>query len=96
MKAFSYLPYRPADRHERTNRWRALAHAFDFRDLWKEMRAGWIYLISRIRGVETEPASRHVSGLLVSFTPFLLFFLALCSDTDTDVDVLSRSIILKS
>ncbi|KAH8916081.1 DUF300-domain-containing protein, partial [Atractiella rhizophila] len=56
IRAFTYLPYRPQlptsqDRAQlRTKKLRALGHALDFRDVFREMAAGWTYFWMVVRG----------------------------------------------
>lgn len=57
IKAFSYKPYRPiihdADT-PRTPRLRSLAHAMNFKETFRELRDGWVYLWQRMRGKEVK------------------------------------------
>ncbi|KAJ6497755.1 organic solute transporter Ostalpha-domain-containing protein [Mycena sanguinolenta] len=62
LRAFSYKPYKPF--HDprsklppptQTPRWRSLGHAFDFRETFREIRAGWVYITDKIRGREPTP-----------------------------------------
>ncbi|KAK7057504.1 organic solute transporter Ostalpha-domain-containing protein [Favolaschia claudopus] len=62
LSAFSYKPYKPfhdpkskAPPPTPTPRLRALGHAFDFRETFREIRAGWGYMIDRMRGREPAP-----------------------------------------
>lgn len=57
IKAFSYKPYRPVQHPgskdplpSRTPRLRSLAHAFDFRETFRELWQGCIYLCDKMRG----------------------------------------------
>ncbi|KAG6857720.1 hypothetical protein H0H87_004136 [Tephrocybe sp. NHM501043] len=57
IRAFSYKPYLPAqspDRVEaqRTPRLRSLCHAMDFRETFREIWLGWIYMWDKICGKE--------------------------------------------
>ncbi|CAK5281816.1 unnamed protein product, partial [Mycena citricolor] len=61
VKAFSYRPYKPyhdkrsnAPLPIRTARLPALANAFDFRETFREIWAGWVYILDRVRGREPE------------------------------------------
>ncbi|KAI0053265.1 DUF300-domain-containing protein [Auriscalpium vulgare] len=58
IKAFSYKPYRRAD-EPRTPRFRSLFHAMDFRDTFRELGAGWVYMWRRMRGIETDTLARR-------------------------------------
>lgn len=60
VRAFSYKPYKPPSHSSLppptpTPRLRSLGHAFDFRETFRELKAGWIYITDRIRGVEPRP-----------------------------------------
>ncbi|KAJ7668515.1 organic solute transporter Ostalpha-domain-containing protein [Mycena polygramma] len=62
LRAFSYKPYRPyhdpkskAPLPTQTPRLRALGHAFDFRETFREIRVGWIYIMDKMRGREPTP-----------------------------------------
>ncbi|TFK23673.1 DUF300-domain-containing protein [Coprinopsis marcescibilis] len=62
VKAFTYKPYVPFyNRHskdappERTPRLRSLGHALDFRETFREIWIGCIYLSDRLRGREPKP-----------------------------------------
>lgn len=63
IRAFSYKPYQPLYNPNstgstppiRTPRLRSLAHAFDFRETFREIWAGCIYISDRVRGVEPRP-----------------------------------------
>ncbi|KAJ7594634.1 organic solute transporter Ostalpha-domain-containing protein [Mycena floridula] len=57
IKAFSYKPYRPfhhPDSSEpppqRTPKLKALGHALDFRETFREIWQGWLYLYDKMRG----------------------------------------------
>ncbi|EPQ30311.1 uncharacterized protein PFL1_02426 [Pseudozyma flocculosa PF-1] len=50
IKAFSYLPYRPADRARTTLRGRALLNVLDFRDWFWEMKDSTNYMRARRKG----------------------------------------------
>lgn len=75
MKAFSYKPYHvDLTNHNvlgdlpqgegRVSRFQALCHAFDFRETFRELWAGCVYILRRWRGVETDSNARrlHVKG----------------------------------
>ncbi|KAJ7209681.1 organic solute transporter Ostalpha-domain-containing protein, partial [Mycena pura] len=62
LKAFSYKPYRPfhdpkskAPPPTPTPRLRSLGHAFDFRETFREIRVGWIYILDKMHGREPKP-----------------------------------------
>ncbi|KAJ7129004.1 organic solute transporter Ostalpha-domain-containing protein [Mycena crocata] len=62
LKAFSYKPYRPfhdpkskAPPPVPTPRLRSLGHALDFRETFREIRVGWIYILDKMRGREPTP-----------------------------------------
>nr|GAT46121.1 predicted protein [Mycena chlorophos] len=62
LKAFSYKPYRPFHDPKSkvppptpTPRLRSLAHAFDFRETGREIRAGWVYIMDKMSGREPTP-----------------------------------------
>ncbi|KAL4266333.1 DUF300-domain-containing protein [Pleurotus pulmonarius] len=62
IKAFSYKPYRPFHSPDskdpppqRTKRLRSLGHAMDFRETFREMWVGWLYIWDRMRGREPRP-----------------------------------------
>ncbi|KAF7321521.1 hypothetical protein MKEN_00673000 [Mycena kentingensis (nom. inval.)] len=62
LKAFSYKPYRPfhdpksnKPPPQQTPRLRALAHAMDFRETFRELKAACVYLLDRIKGREPTP-----------------------------------------
>ncbi|KAF7315183.1 hypothetical protein MIND_00032700 [Mycena indigotica] len=62
IKAFSYKPYRPFHDPKSklppptpTPRLRSLGHALDFRETFREIRIGWVYIIDKIRGREPTP-----------------------------------------
>ncbi|KAI0312894.1 organic solute transporter Ostalpha-domain-containing protein, partial [Amylostereum chailletii] len=68
VKAFSYKPYRPAARDaQRTPRLRALMHAMDFRETFRELRAGTVYMWHQMRGKETDVAARREAHLVGAF-----------------------------
>lgn len=56
IKAFSYLPYRPAgsDASERkafqTNRWKAFCNVIDYRDVGREVNEGTLYMAQKVTG----------------------------------------------
>ncbi|KAF5322163.1 hypothetical protein D9619_001707 [Psilocybe cf. subviscida] len=59
IAAFSYKPYcRPnaqGDRPLQTPRWRSLGHALDFRETFREIWVGCVYMFDRMRGREPTP-----------------------------------------
>ncbi|KAJ6558437.1 organic solute transporter Ostalpha-domain-containing protein [Mycena vulgaris] len=62
LRAFSYKPYRPFHDPKSktplptpTPRLRSLGHVLDFRETFREIRAGWIYILDRMRGREPTP-----------------------------------------
>ncbi|KAJ7188601.1 organic solute transporter Ostalpha-domain-containing protein [Mycena filopes] len=62
LRAFSYKPYRPfhdpkskAPPPTKTPRLRSLANVMDFRETFREIRAGWIYIVDKMRGREPTP-----------------------------------------
>jgi hypothetical protein len=63
IRAFSYKPYRPRYHPQltdsppptRTPRLRSLGHAFNFRETFREIWAGCIYILDRTRGIEPRP-----------------------------------------
>ncbi|KAF8653287.1 hypothetical protein AX16_003989 [Volvariella volvacea WC 439] len=64
VKAFTYKPYIPAPIQEsddtplmQTSRLRALGHAFDFRETFREIWVGCVYMYDKIRG--RPPAVDH-------------------------------------
>jgi hypothetical protein len=66
VKAFSYHPYRPSVENgvepTPTPKFRALMHAMDFRETFREIWQGTIYMWRRMRGKEDEGdrlARRH-------------------------------------
>ncbi|THH10664.1 hypothetical protein EW145_g1178 [Phellinidium pouzarii] len=65
IKAFSYKPYctpfaDPDVLSQRRPRLRALLHAFDFRETLRELWTGWLYIIRRWRGAETDGRARRL------------------------------------
>ncbi|KIK61210.1 hypothetical protein GYMLUDRAFT_43292 [Collybiopsis luxurians FD-317 M1] len=56
IRAFTYKPYLPSDTSDpklpgyRMSRWRALGHAMDFRETFRELWTGTIYLWEKMRG----------------------------------------------
>ena len=52
LRAFTYKPYVLPDPHLRTPRLRSLGHAFDFRETFREIGAGCVYLVDRMKGRE--------------------------------------------
>ncbi|KAF7982217.1 hypothetical protein HWV62_29410 [Athelia sp. TMB] len=52
LRAFTYRPYVLPDVHLRTPRLRSLGHAFDFRETFREIGAGCVYLVDRMKGRE--------------------------------------------
>lgn len=68
IKAFSYKPYRPQTANaRRTPRLRSFAHAMDFRETFRELYAGLVYIWHRMRGVETDPLARRFAVLENAF-----------------------------
>ncbi|KAH9060546.1 DUF300-domain-containing protein [Lactarius vividus] len=68
VRAFSYKPYRPLTPNpRRTPRLRSFAHAMDFRETFRELRAGLVYMWRRMRGTETDPHARRVAVLENAF-----------------------------
>lgn len=64
VKAFSYLPYRPADEKRTTLRGRAMLDSLDFRDWFWEMKESTRYIAARSKGkqytlAEDIRANRH-------------------------------------
>ncbi|KAJ7729523.1 organic solute transporter Ostalpha-domain-containing protein [Mycena maculata] len=62
LRAFSYKPYRPfhdpkskAPPPTPTPRLRSLGHVLDFRETFREIHAGWIYILDKMRGREPTP-----------------------------------------
>jgi hypothetical protein len=62
LRAFTYKPYRPfhdprskAPPPTPTPRWRSLGHALDFRETFREIYVGWIYILDKMRGREPTP-----------------------------------------
>lgn len=59
IRAFSYLPYKkPTTKGlvpTRTPQWRSLAHAMDFRETFREIWVGCIYMFDKMRGKEPKP-----------------------------------------
>ncbi|KAF5386263.1 hypothetical protein D9615_002306 [Tricholomella constricta] len=62
FRAFTYKPYQPfhspdstGSEPERTRRLGALGHAMDFRETFREIWVGWIYIWDKIRGREPTP-----------------------------------------
>lgn len=64
IKAFSYTPYvvKLDDDGTRvhTPRLKSLAHAFNFGETMREIRDGWVYMLARLRGRETDTAVRRL------------------------------------
>ncbi|KAF9263113.1 DUF300-domain-containing protein, partial [Marasmius fiardii PR-910] len=58
VKAFTYKVYKPmtgsGDLPLPISRWRALGHAMDFRETFRELWAGCVYMWAKIRGREPE------------------------------------------
>ena len=52
---------------KRTPRLRSFAHAMDFRETFRELYAGSVYIWRRIRGVETDPLVRRIAMLEKAF-----------------------------
>ena len=68
IKAFSYKPYRTLTPNaKRTPRLRSFTHAMDFRETFRELYAGLIYMCYRMRGVETDPLARRMAVLEHAF-----------------------------
>ncbi|KAI9462621.1 DUF300-domain-containing protein [Russula earlei] len=62
IKAFSYKPYRPlAPNSKRTPRLRSFGHAMDFRETFRELFAGSVYMWHRMCHVETDPLARRIT-----------------------------------
>jgi len=62
IKAFTYKPYRPlTPNSRRTPRLRSFAHAMDFRETFRELYAGAVYMWRRMRGAETDPLARRIA-----------------------------------
>ncbi|KAJ7782783.1 organic solute transporter Ostalpha-domain-containing protein [Mycena metata] len=62
LRAFSYKPYRPFHDPKskvppptKTPRLRSLANVMDFRETFREIRTGWIYIMDKMRGREPTP-----------------------------------------
>lgn len=62
IKAFTYKEYRPKQDSKfvgaapvRTSRLRSLAHVLDFRETFREIWVGCIYLLDKVRGKEPSP-----------------------------------------
>ncbi|KAI0249237.1 organic solute transporter Ostalpha-domain-containing protein [Lactifluus subvellereus] len=67
IKAFSYKPYLQTSNARRTPRLRSFAHAMDFRETFRELFAGLVYMWHRIRGAETDPLARRIAVLEAAF-----------------------------
>ncbi|EIN06704.1 DUF300-domain-containing protein [Punctularia strigosozonata HHB-11173 SS5] len=73
IRAFTYKVYRPAYNSQydtppqRTPRLKSLGHALDFRETWREIRDGAVYMVHRWRGVETDQAARRTMHLQEAF-----------------------------
>lgn len=76
IKAFSYKPYRPV--HDplsdepaptRTPRLRSLGHALDFRETFREIWQGCVYIVDKVRGREHKADSnaKHASHFETAF-----------------------------
>ena len=61
IKAFSYKPYVVPS--QRTNALRALLHAFNFMETYRELKSGTIYMWHRMRGRETDVLARRQAVL---------------------------------
>ncbi|KAI0794133.1 organic solute transporter Ostalpha-domain-containing protein [Fomes fomentarius] len=61
IKAFSYKPYRTGG--EPTPRWRALAHAMNFKETGRELWQGTVYMIRKYRGREVDAQARREAVL---------------------------------
>lgn len=59
LKCFSYIPYRKQNRDEMTPKGKALKHALDFSDFWRETRDGAVYMWRKMRGQEAELEARR-------------------------------------
>ncbi|KAG8995740.1 hypothetical protein FRB90_000095 [Tulasnella sp. 427] len=63
IKAFTYLPYRPKpeDRatYKPTPRLRSLGHVLDFRDIFRQIWKGCVYMWNRMRGYEPDTNERY-------------------------------------
>ncbi|KAF8895696.1 organic solute transporter Ostalpha-domain-containing protein [Gymnopilus junonius] len=59
IRAFSYLPYKESNSKgllpSKTAQWRSLAHAMDFRETFREIWTGCIYMYDKMRGKEPKP-----------------------------------------
>jgi hypothetical protein len=76
VRAFTYKPYRlllvPGSSDPpptRTNRLKSLGHAFDFRETFREIWAGCVYIADRVKGREPRPdmGARRVAHLEAAF-----------------------------
>jgi hypothetical protein len=76
VRAFTYKPYRPLHTPgspdpppTRTNRLKSLGHAFDFRETFREVWAGCVYIADRMKGREPRPdkGARRVAHLEAAF-----------------------------
>ncbi|TFK51154.1 DUF300-domain-containing protein [Heliocybe sulcata] len=62
FKAFTYRPYKPeGPSRQRTPRLRSLGNAMDFRETFRELWAGTVYMWHRIRGKETDMLTRRAA-----------------------------------
>ncbi|KLO10338.1 DUF300-domain-containing protein, partial [Schizopora paradoxa] len=70
IKAFSYKEYKPPmfardgtllTPPQRTPRLRSLGHAFDFRETFREIWHGYLYIFDRMRGRETDQGARRLA-----------------------------------
>lgn len=69
IRAFSYKPYKSPNNSTRTPRLYSLGHAFDFRETFREIWAGCIYILDRMRGVEprTDVSARRMVVMEAAF-----------------------------
>jgi hypothetical protein len=73
IRAFTYKVYRPAYNSQyevapqRTPRLKSLGHAMDFRETWREIRDGAMYMVHRSRGMETDRVARRTMHLEEAF-----------------------------
>ncbi|KAG8955676.1 hypothetical protein FRC04_007667 [Tulasnella sp. 424] len=63
VKAFTYIPYRPKPNEQPdfkpTSRLRSLGHVFDFRDMFRQIWKGCVYMWHRMRGYEPDSNERY-------------------------------------
>ncbi|KAF8160849.1 organic solute transporter Ostalpha-domain-containing protein [Crassisporium funariophilum] len=59
LRAFTYKPYRPSYSKgmppSETPQWRSLGHAMDFRETFREIWIGCVYMLDKMRGKEPAP-----------------------------------------